>query len=237
MEFVGRELNDPTATRCGNCANCSGDIVSRDFDAGLAAATERFLGHSWILIPPRKMLPHGPLPERKSRKLSAASLVEAGLALCSYSDSELGDLVRRGKYENGQFDDKLIHVSREAIISTWPIDTQTWWVTAVPSLRDPRLVADFAQRLADELELPFFAALSKSAETEAQKSMQNSAQQLENVLHAFQAEPQLVRPGPVILIDDMIDSRWTMTVCGARLRRAGSGPVHPFALATFRQGG
>jgi ATP-dependent DNA helicase RecQ len=35
----------------------------------------------------------------------------------------------------------------------------------------------------------------------------------------------------VLLIDDMVDSKWTFTVAAALLRRAGSGPVHPFALA------
>jgi ATP-dependent DNA helicase RecQ len=39
-----------------------------------------------------------------------------------------------------------------------------------------------------------------------------------------------VREGPVFLIDDMVDSRWTLTVLGAELRWAGSGPVYPVAL-------
>jgi ATP-dependent DNA helicase RecQ len=36
---------------------------------------------------------------------------------------------------------------------------------------------------------------------------------------------------PVLLVDDLVDSRWTMTVAGRELRRHGSGPVLPFALA------
>ena len=38
--------------------------------------------------------------------------------------------------------------------------------------------------------------------------------------------------GPVILVDDIVDSGWTLTVAGMLLRSQGSGPVHPFALAT-----
>jgi ATP-dependent DNA helicase RecQ len=36
----------------------------------------------------------------------------------------------------------------------------------------------------------------------------------------------------VFLIDDLADSRWTLAVVGARLRKAGSGPVFPLVLAT-----
>ena len=40
-----------------------------------------------------------------------------------------------------------------------------------------------------------------------------------------------VPTGPVLLVDDIIDSRWTMTVAGWLLRTHGSGPVIPFVLA------
>ena len=36
---------------------------------------------------------------------------------------------------------------------------------------------------------------------------------------------------PILLVDDLADSRWTMTVAGRELRRAGAAAVLPFALA------
>ena len=36
---------------------------------------------------------------------------------------------------------------------------------------------------------------------------------------------------PVLLVDDLADSRWTMTVAGRELRRAGVAAVLPFVLA------
>ena len=42
--------------------------------------------------------------------------------------------------------------------------------------------------------------------------------------------------GPVLLVDDIIDSGWTMTVIAALLRQAGSDEVYPVALATTRPG-
>jgi ATP-dependent DNA helicase RecQ len=37
--------------------------------------------------------------------------------------------------------------------------------------------------------------------------------------------------GPVLLVDDLVDSGWTMTLAGRALRRAGAGAVMPLALA------
>jgi ATP-dependent DNA helicase RecQ len=70
-----------------------------------------------------------------------------------------------------------------------------------------------------------------------QKEMENSYQQARNVIDAFQADPQEISPGPVLLVDDIVDSRWSLTVCAMLLRQAGSGPVYPLALASAARGG
>lgn len=67
--------------------------------------------------------------------------------------------------------------------------------------------------------------------------MMNSWQQSSNLDGAFAVEEDAVEEGPVLLIDDVVDSRWSLTVIGALLRRAGSGPVLPFALASASAGG
>jgi ATP-dependent DNA helicase RecQ len=36
---------------------------------------------------------------------------------------------------------------------------------------------------------------------------------------------------PVLVVDDVVDSGWTLTVAALLLREHGSGPVYPFALA------
>jgi ATP-dependent DNA helicase RecQ len=61
--------------------------------------------------------------------------------------------------------------------------------------------------------------------------MQNSVLQLANAREKLGIDESRVRPGPVLLVDDLVDSRWTMTVAGSLLRTHGSGAVHPFALA------
>jgi ATP-dependent DNA helicase RecQ len=104
-------------------------------------------------------------------------------------------------------------------------------VTAVPSLRRPDLVPEFAQRLATALDLPFLPVLAKLCETRPQRELANSHYQAQNLSGAFVvrgAPPE----GAVLLVDDVVDSRWTLTVATALLREAGSGPVYPFAICS-----
>jgi ATP-dependent DNA helicase RecQ len=98
-------------------------------------------------------------------------------------------------------------------------------------------VPDFAHRLAEALEIAFVDCIQKIRETQPQKTRRNSQQQLQNLEGAFQIDHNRIRHAPVLLVDDMVDSRWTMTVLGAKLLQAGSGPVFPFALADTSQDG
>jgi ATP-dependent DNA helicase RecQ len=67
--------------------------------------------------------------------------------------------------------------------------------------------------------------------------MENSVQQLGNVARKLStAAGARVPPGPVLLVDDLVDSGWTVTYAGWLLREAGSGAVHPFALAEASAG-
>ncbi|MEX1171122.1 MAG: ATP-dependent DNA helicase RecG, partial [Chloroflexota bacterium] len=105
------------------------------------------------------------------------------------------------------------------------------WVTALPSGTRPGLVDGFARALASALDLPYVEALTVLHGAEPQKAMHNSAQQLGNAHAKLAIDGAAVRPGPVLLVDDIVDSRWTLTVAGWLLRTHGSGEVHPFALA------
>jgi len=127
-------------------------------------------------------------------------------------------------------------------------------VTAVPSLKHPALIADFARRLAERLGLPFLQIIHKRRENCPQKEMQSGALQLRNLLGAFDVarekppglvqkavwraerlvghvSPAVIPSGPVLLVDDVVDSGWTLTWLAVMLRLHGSGPVYPLALA------
>jgi ATP-dependent DNA helicase RecQ len=126
--------------------------------------------------------------------------------------------------------DDLVAAAVKLVSDRWRPDPAPTWVTAIPSLRHPALVGDYARRLADALGLPFHDVLAAAA-VPPQKEMQNSAQQLRNVAASLRAIAECPT-GPVLLVDDIVDSRWTLTYAGWLLRHHRAGPVHPFALAT-----
>lgn len=83
----------------------------------------------------------------------------------------------------------------------------------MPSLGEADLVQDFAGRLAKELALPVISVLEKTKQTLPQKQMANSAQQAANVISAFRIKEKTILPeGLCLLVDDIVDSRWTLTV-------------------------
>lgn len=229
MEFITRELDDPHAQPCGRCANCAGDAVPRTVRPDLVQAAIRFLCQNHPVIEPRVMWKAGGYGGRRGR-IPTEHQLQPGRALCIWGDGGWGRLIRQGKYEAGRFDDRLVQALAEMITSRWRPTPCPEWVSAVPSLRHPTLVPDFAQRLAKRLGLPFHAVLEKVRDTPPQKTMQNSEQQARNALDGFTVKEPCPR-GPVLLVDDIVDSRWTLTVCGVLLREAGSGPVFPVALA------
>jgi ATP-dependent DNA helicase RecQ len=117
------------------------------------------------------------------------------------------------------------------MVRQWNPQPQPTWVTCVPSLRHPGLVPNFAKRLAEALDLPFHMVIAKTDDRPEQKTMANSTQQARNIDGSLALNGQPVPCGPVILVDDMVDSRWTLTVAAWLLRKNGSGDVYPVALS------
>ena len=280
MEFLARALDDPTAAPCGKCMNCAGHTQRRSVPAELAQAAVDFLRHDALVLEPRLRWPspvlgeiYQALPEALERYENGRPKIiiperlraQTGRVLCCYGDAGWGREVARGKYETSRFSDVLVAASAELIQRAWQPTPAPQWGTAVPSQHHSQLVRDFAQRLSAQLGLPFVAALHEIQGKRPQKEMQNSTQQLRNVLRAFRvtAAPALSPPGaanasaglagvfqqlaqqvastfgvgptlpsvPVLLVDDMVDSGWTLTLAAVLLQHHGSGPVYPFALA------
>ena len=234
MRFLAAELDDPAPVRCGRCANCAGDFVSRAVDEDILADAVAFLRRSFRTIEPRKQWPPGGTGELTGRIPPEHQAAE-GRALSIYRDAGWGSLVAEAKYREERFDQKLVDAAAQLIRDVWQPEPPPTWVTAVPSLRTS-IVPDFAQRLAHALWLPYHESIVKVREKPQQKDMENSAQQARNVIDAFEARPDEVGSGPVLLVDDIVDSKWSMTVCALRLRQAGSGPVYPLALAVATKG-
>ena len=107
----------------------------------------------------------------------------------------------------------------------------------MPSRTRPELIASLGQRIAAIGRLPYLGALGYATADGPGPRRHNSAQRLASLWRALTVPDELRDPrsrtaaGPVLLIDDQIDTGWTMTVAAMLLRDAGAPAVLPLALA------
>lgn len=160
-------------------------------------------------------------------------MLEPGRALSVYGDGGWGRIVQRARHGGEAVPDELVEAA-VALVRGWATSLEPTWVTAVPSA-DGDLVPQFAQRLAAALGLPFHDAVTRVRRGRPQKEMANSSQQFGNVYGAFAVHAQIPATA-ALLVDDLVDSRWTLTVVGAALRAAGVAAVYPLVLAQALSG-
>ena len=222
---------------CGKCANCLGHpVIGVTVDDALANRAALFLRRSEIVFTPKKQAPAGGAFKTYgfSGNLPSELRSEEGRILARWGDAGWGRMVLEDKHA-GRFRDELVQGVADMIRDRWQPSPGPAWVTCVPSLRHPDLVPDFARRLAVQLGLPFVDVVAKVRENEPQKLQRNRDHQCRNLDGVFEVHGD-VRPEPVLLVDDVIDSGWTMAVLAALLRGAGSGLVYPVALASTSSG-
>ena len=236
MQFLTALLDDPADEPCGICDNCrradrmmtgvsaidalvdSGVFAPFDPDPAALDRAGDFLRNRPIVLAPKKQ--GVPTDERS----------EPGQALAVWGDDGWGRAIERGKFVDRRFGDDVVE-ALAALVQAWAPAVPIEWITAVPSTRSGDLVPDVARRLASQLNLPFEPSLTRVADRPPQDDMANSAHQRSNVEGAFGASGT-IPSGAVLVIDDIIDSGWTLTEAGRVLRRAGSGPVMPLALSS-----
>ncbi|MGN8049950.1 RecQ family ATP-dependent DNA helicase [Curtobacterium sp. 22159] len=241
MQLLQQDLDDPSAEPCGRCDNCAGawypTTVSTSDADGAAAALDKV----GVEIAPRAQWPSGMaalgVPVRG--KIGPDELVQPGRAVARLTDLGWGGPLR-ALFAPGMPD---APVSRELVdgcvraLKDWPWETRPTGVVAMSSRSRPELVGSLAQALSAIGRLRFLGTLGRSGGTPRGDGATNSAYRLSGVWDTFVVDPSLAaalqaHEGPVLLVDDLVDSRWTMTVAGRELRRAGASAVLPFALAT-----
>jgi ATP-dependent DNA helicase RecQ len=239
MQFLAVALDDPMAQPCGKCAVCRGEqVVSTAISRERLILAQRFVRQSEMPLELKKQWDLSALPIYTRRHSWTKANIplnlrgEPGRILSRWGEPVWDELVARGKAAR-HFSDDLVSASVELIQSRWTMAPRPTWVTCIPSDRHPDLVPDFTQRLAVALGLPFRPVLVKVLHTEEQKGMENRYHQCHNLDGAFEVRAEgSDLSGQVLLVDDVFDSGWTMTLATAPLRQAGSGPVYPYALAT-----
>ncbi|MEN3299134.1 DEAD/DEAH box helicase [Pseudonocardia sp.] len=234
LVFLRRQLDDPDPTPCGRCDVCSGTVWSPDVSAESTAAAEERLQRPGIEIAPRKMWPSGmkELDVPVSGKLKADELAEPGRAVGRLSDIGWGTRLREllegpDRPVPSELLDAVVRV-----LAGWGWAERPVGVIGIGSRTRPHQLEHLAGRIAEIGRLPLLGTLPPAGERPG--AHENSAQRLAAVWHGFDtsALPDLSGVGgPVLLVDDVVDSGWTMTVAARALRKAGAPAVLPLALA------
>ena len=227
MEFLIRALDgDPGQFHPPNLP-----ALPKTVNEALAREAIVFLRRTSLPLEPRQKWPAGGLPQMDVRgNIQPERQMRAGRILCVWGDAGWGTRVRQGKYLHGRFADDLVSAC-ERLVREWSPQPAPAWVTCIPSRRHPELVPDFACRLAKALNLSFHLALEKTDDRPEQKNMANSSQQARNIDGSLAVKAGTLPAGPVLLVDDMVDSRWTLTVATWLLTANGGRLVYPVALA------
>ncbi|NJP31360.1 DEAD/DEAH box helicase [Micromonospora thermarum] len=242
LRYLRECLDDAGAADCGRCDRCAEPIFSVDVSEAALRAAQAFLGRPGVEVPPKKLWPTGleavgvPLKGR----IAPAEQALPGRAVGRLSDlgwgGRLRELVGPDAADVDVPDDLAAAVVE--VLKAWAHGDDPWprrpvGVVAVGSRRRPRLVGSLAGRIATVGRLPLLGAVTVTAPGGPRG---NSAQRVRALHGAVTVPPDLAGAlagldGPVLLVDDLVDSGWTLTMVARDLRRAGAPDVLPLALA------
>lgn len=235
LRFLREALDDADAADCGRCDRCRSAGLDLSVDEGLVDEAMRHLRSGDVGVEPRKQWPSG-LDEPKGR-IKPDAQARWGRALCRLGDGGWGPLI-----DEVLSGDRLLHTDMiravAGVLKRWDWETRPTWICPVPSRRHQGVIDRLCDGLGQLGKLPVHPALIRVGDGMGYQADQaNSAHQAANVWGNLAVDPSRlpsgpVFDGPVLVVDDECDSRWTLTVVNHVLRDAGSGPVLPLVLRT-----
>ncbi len=245
MRYLRDCLDDSGADDCGRCDRCAAPLFTAEVSVPALTAAQTFLGRPGVQIAPKKLWPTGldavgvPLKGR----IPPTEQALAGRAVGRLSDlgwgGRLRGLVGPGTADGPVPDDVAAAVVE--VLKAWAHGDDPWprrpaGVVAVGSRSHPALVASLAERIATVGRLPLLGLVTPTGPAGAGGPRGNSAQRVRALHDAFTVTDETAGAlagldGPVLLVDDLVDSGWTMTMAARLLRRAGAPDVLPLALA------
>jgi ATP-dependent DNA helicase RecQ len=241
MEFLQRALDDDTAEPCGRCDNCQGVWYPVNLAEGAAATAAQSLDRVGVAIDVRAQWPTGmsSLDIAATGKIPLNERAEPGRALARLTDlgwgGPLRDLFATGAADAPATPAMLAACVR--VLAEWGWVKRPAAIVSMPSRQHPLLIDSVARSLSSRGRLPWLGALSWSNGGPTGEPGGNSAYRLASVWDRFMVGPDLAEAlapyagRPILLIDDLADSRWTLTVAARVLRQHGASDVLPFTLA------
>jgi ATP-dependent DNA helicase RecQ len=228
MRFLRHALDDAGAADCGRCDRCTGVGRDRELPVERVRAALAHLRTTDVVVEPRKQWPRGTTARKGN--IAAGARLEPGRALAFGTDPGWFDVVTAALEQDGPVTDEIV----DGLVGTlrrWDWERRPAWVTWVPSRAHPLLVRSVAERIAGLGKMELVDAVSRvKLGATPQRRMQNSVRQFENVVDAFEVGAGPLPSGPCLLVDDTVESGWTLTVVGEALRDAGADAVLPLVL-------
>ncbi|RLY91714.1 RecQ family ATP-dependent DNA helicase [Kocuria tytonicola] len=245
MQFLTRLLDDATAEPCGRCDVCAGAWYPTDVPSEASDAAAAALHRAGVPLEPRAQWPTGMdrLGIQVKGKIPETERAERGRALARLTDlgwgQRLRETLRTDEGGNPMDAEVTADLGRACltVLAQWDWRERPTAVVAMPSLSRPRLVGSLARGIASAGHLPYWGALELNPDVPRGSHGGNSAYRLAEVWDRFVVGPDLsaqLAAAPrasILLVDDLVDSRWSLTVAARQLRRAGAESVLPFVLA------
>jgi ATP-dependent DNA helicase RecQ len=253
MEFLRRQLDDEQAAPCGRCDNCAGARFPLDVSPAALDAARAALGRPGVELEPRKMWPTGleAIGVALKGRIPATEQASTGRALGRLSDIGWGNRLRP-LFAEGAADQPVSPDAVDAVIQVladWAKGPGGWasgapdapqrpvGVIGVASRHHGVLVESLSSRIAEVGRMPLLGRVEYADHGDpGGVPRSNSAQRVRALHNAFVVPRELTaalqaNPGPVLLVDDLSDTGWTLAVLARLLRRAGATAVFPLVLA------
>lgn len=237
MAFLQTCLDDETASPCGRCDVCAGVFYPTDVSDEALSSAQAQLAVVGSRLEPRAMWPTGMprLGVEVKGKIAAGEQFTSGRALAKLSDLGWGQRLREVLHDDGIVPQPIVQAVVQ-VLAGWGWVNRPVAVVTMPSRRRPELVASLGAEISRLGRLPILGSLEYAHGGPTGDPGGNSAFRLAGVWGRIIVPPKLEAEmvglrGPILLVDDLVDSRWTLTVAARALRQAGAEEVLPLALA------
>ncbi|WP_197378814.1 RecQ family ATP-dependent DNA helicase [Mycolicibacterium mengxianglii] len=234
MSFLRGQLDDPELApdeRCGRCDNCAGGTFTAEVDAGALEDMQSRLLRPGVEITPRKQWPTGlskigvPLSGR------IADGPAPGRVIGRLTDLGWGERLRRVlDGDDAPVPEVMVRAAVE-VLAAWDWDQRPVAVLGLDSERHPVLIGSLVDQLAQLGRLTNLGILRYAPERRPVTAA-NSAYRVAGLDGSWMRPDIGEVAGPVLLVDDVTDSGWTLTMAARAVRQAGAPAVLPFALAS-----
>lgn len=229
MKYIADELDAPDKQeKCGICAHCRNrEFITIDKNHPMISIASQYKNKLHGEISPRKRWSN-------NKKIDESLQFKTGWTYTTDAYSPVG---RKFMYERdiNQFSEQTT-TQISQFLKDMILEHQIDAIVAVPSLRRPKLTNKLAQAVAESNHIEYIDAVVKIKPGNKQSEMHNSIVQERNVEETIAIQNEdLLKDKHILLIDDTVNSRWTMTVIASKLL-VHAKAVYPFALVNTGAG-